>query len=209
MMTLKCNNLVDRQLTMKLYEASQAGWKSAIVRGMCSLLPGVSGVSENIEAISIIDRYLNIPSVCVPQQRADICWVSDLMTRNIDYRVEVLCPIRDAAIQNQLQDILDQQWHDNTKARVLDKDQANALRDRGDHARAAGAGNGPSLPLPGKEAANASLADEAGVKASAIVAVAVSGRKQPGFNVSQIQNHNLLRSRILHHLCRVETQQLE
>ena len=93
------------------------------------------------------------------------------MTRNIDYRVEVLCPIRDAAIQNQLQDILDQQWHDNTKARVLDKDQANALRDRGKTTPVLQAQEtSPSLPLWGKEAANASLADEAGVKASAIVA---------------------------------------
>ena len=59
MMTLKCNNLVDRQLTLKLYEASRAGVEiRLIVRGMCSLLPGVKGVSENIQAISIIDRYL-------------------------------------------------------------------------------------------------------------------------------------------------------
>ena len=56
---LKCNNLVDRQLTLKLYEASQAGVEiKLIIRGMCSLLPGLAGISENIRAISIIDRYL-------------------------------------------------------------------------------------------------------------------------------------------------------
>jgi len=135
MMTLKCNNLVDRQLTMKLYEASQAGVEiRLIVRGMCSLLPGVRGVSDNIEAISIIDRYLEHPRVYVFHNRGEpeyLLGSADLMTRNIDYRVEVLCPVRDAAIQNQLQDILDQQWHDNTKARVLDKYQANVLRERG------------------------------------------------------------------------------
>ena len=135
MMTLKCNNLVDRQLTMKLYEASQAGVKiRLIVRGMCSLLPGVSGVSDNIEAISIIDRYLEHPRVYVFHNRGEPEYLfgsADLMTRNIDYRVEVLCPIKDPSIQTQLQDILDQQWYDNTKARVLDKEQANAKRERG------------------------------------------------------------------------------
>ena len=61
MMILKCNNLVDRQFTMKLYEASQAGVQiRLIVRGMCSLKPGVAGISDNIEAISVIDRYLSI-----------------------------------------------------------------------------------------------------------------------------------------------------
>jgi polyphosphate kinase len=135
MMTLKCNNLVDRQLTMKLYEASQAGVEiRLIVRGMCSLLPGVPGVSENIEAISIIDRYLEHPRVYVFHNRGEpeyLLGSADLMTRNIDYRVEVLCPITDAAVQGQLQDILDQQWHDNVKARVLDGDQSNRLRARG------------------------------------------------------------------------------
>ena len=135
MMTFKCNNLVDRQLTMKLYEASQAGVEiRLIVRGMCSLLPGVSGVSDNIEAISIIDRYLEHSRVYVFHNRGEPEYLfgsADLMTRNIDYRVEVLCPIRDPSIQIQLQDILDQQWHDNTKARVLDKDQTNAMRKRG------------------------------------------------------------------------------
>ena len=135
MMTLKCNNLVDRQLTMKLYEASQAGVEiRLIVRGMCSLLPGVPGISENIEAISIIDRYLEHPRVYVFHNRGEpeyLLGSADLMTRNIDYRVEVLCPITDAAVQGQLQDILDQQWHDNVKARVLDGDQSNRLRARG------------------------------------------------------------------------------
>ena len=58
-MTLKCNNLVDKELVTKLYEASQAGVEiRLIVRGMCSLLPGVKGISENIHAISIVDRFL-------------------------------------------------------------------------------------------------------------------------------------------------------
>jgi polyphosphate kinase len=91
-------------------------------------------VSDNIEAISIIDRYLEHPRVYVFHNRGKPEYLfgsADLMTRNIDYRVEVLCPIRDPSIQAQLQDILDQQWHDNTKARVLDKDQTNAMRKRG------------------------------------------------------------------------------
>ncbi|MDP5053381.1 MAG: polyphosphate kinase 1, partial [Congregibacter sp.] len=65
-MTLKCNNLVDRELTMKLYEASDAGVEiRLIIRGMCSLQPGVKGISENIEAISIVDRYLEHPRAYV------------------------------------------------------------------------------------------------------------------------------------------------
>ena len=135
MMTLKCNNLVDRQLTLKLYEASQAGVAiRLIVRGMCSLLPGIKGVSENIEAISIIDRYLEHPRVYVFHNRGKpeyILGSADLMTRNIDFRVEVLCPIKDPALQQQLQDILDQQWYDNVKARELDSRQSNQIPPRG------------------------------------------------------------------------------
>jgi len=131
MMTLKCNNLVDKQFTMKLYEASQAGVQiRLIVRGMCSLLPGVRGVSENIEAISIIDRYLEHPRVYVFHNRGEpeyLLGSADLMTRNIDHRVEVLCPINDPSVQQQVQDILDQQWHDNVKARVLNHRQDNEM----------------------------------------------------------------------------------
>ncbi len=128
---LKCNNLVDQQLTRKLYEASQAGVKiRLIIRGMCSLLPGVEALSENIKAVSLVDRYLEHPRVYVFHNRGKpeyFMGSADLMTRNIDFRVEVLCPIRDQDAQQTLQHILDQQWHDNVKARRLDADQTNQL----------------------------------------------------------------------------------
>ena len=128
-MTLKCNNLVDKEVVMKLYEASQAGVEiSLIIRGMCSLLPGVKGISENIRAISIVDRFLEHPRVYVFYNRGNPRYLigsADLMTRNLDYRVEVLCPVFDADAQRMIQDILDQQWHDNVKARVLDQNQTN------------------------------------------------------------------------------------
>lgn len=127
----KCNNLVDRQLSMKLYEASQCGVEvRLIIRGMCSLLPGVPEISENIEAISIVDRYLEHPRVYAFHNRGQPRYYigsADLMTRNIDYRVEVLCPILDEDHQNTLQAILDQQWYDNVKARTLDAAQTNGL----------------------------------------------------------------------------------
>ncbi|MEM1143540.1 MAG: polyphosphate kinase 1 [Pseudomonadota bacterium] len=128
-MTLKCNNLVDREIVMKLYEASDAGVDiRLIIRGMCSLQPGVKGISENIRAISIVDRYLEHPRVYVFYNGGNPEYYigsADLMTRNLDYRVEVLCPIKDLAAQQTLQDILDIQWHDNVKARILDRAQSN------------------------------------------------------------------------------------
>lgn len=129
-MTLKCNNLVDRDLVKKLYEASEAGVKvNLIVRGMCSVLAGVKGLSENIQAVSIVDRYLEHPRAYVFYNRGNPRYLigsADLMTRNLDFRVEVLVPIFDRDAQEAIQNILDQQWHDNVKARVLDQDQDNA-----------------------------------------------------------------------------------
>ena len=129
---LKCNNLVDQELTRKLYEASQAGVEiRLIVRGMCQIKPGVKGLSENIKAISIVDRYLEHPRAYVFHNRGKPKYYigsADLMTRNIDFRVEVLCPILDVDAQKIIQDVLDQQWYDNVKARILDADQRNRLR---------------------------------------------------------------------------------
>ena len=128
-MTLKCNNLVDKEMVLKLYEASQAGVEvRLIVRGMCSLLPGVIGMSENIQAISIVDRYLEHPRAYVFYNRGKPRYLigsADLMTRNLDYRVEVLCPIFDQDAQRLIQNTLDQQWYDNVRARELDQNQTN------------------------------------------------------------------------------------
>ena len=128
-MTLKCNNLVDKELVTRLYEASQAGVEiKLIVRGMCSLLPGVKGISENIQAISIVDRYLEHPRAYVFYNRGNPRYIigsADLMTRNLDYRVEVLCPVFDGHAQEVIQNVLDQQWNDNVKARIIDQDQDN------------------------------------------------------------------------------------
>jgi polyphosphate kinase len=130
-MTLKCNNLVDKELVLKLYEASQAGVEiQLIVRGMCSLRPGVKDMSENIQAISIVDRYLEHTRVYVFYNLGKPRYLigsADLMTRNLDYRVEVLCPIFDEDAQRIIQDTLDQQWHDNVRARVMDRNQINVM----------------------------------------------------------------------------------
>ncbi|MEO1078128.1 MAG: polyphosphate kinase 1 [Pseudomonadota bacterium] len=129
--TLKCNNLVDREMVLKLYEASDAGVEiRLIVRGMCSLQPGVKGISENIEGISIVDRYLEHPRVYVFYNAGDPEYYigsADLMTRNLDYRVEVMVPILDPDARETIQTVLDIQWHDNVKARILDRGQSNKL----------------------------------------------------------------------------------
>ena len=128
-MTLKCNNLVDTELVNKLYEASAAGVEvRLIVRGMCSLLPGVAGISDNIRGISIVDRYLEHPRAYIFYNRGKPKYLigsGDLMTRNLDYRVEALCPILDERAQKIIQDVLDQQWYDNVKARIIDQHQTN------------------------------------------------------------------------------------
>lgn len=129
MIIIKCNNLVDARITRKLYEASQAGVEvRLIIRGMCSLLPGVPGVSDRISGVSVVDRFLEHPRVYVFLNRGHPRYLigsADLMTRNLDFRVEVLCPIHDEDHKRRLQDILDQQWHDNVKARILDATQSN------------------------------------------------------------------------------------
>lgn len=132
--TIKCNNLVDERLVSKLYEASQAGVKiRLIVRGMCALAPGIEGISENIEAISIVDRFLEHPRVFIFHNKGKPLYFissADLMTRNLDFRVEVTCPIYDPKLQNRIETIINLQWQDNVKARILDIDQSNQFKTR-------------------------------------------------------------------------------
>jgi polyphosphate kinase len=118
---LKLNNLVDAEIIDWLYRASQAGVKIHLnVRGMFSLVPGVPGMSENIEAIRIVDRYLEHTRIFVFANGGDEkIYISsaDIMSRNLDWRVEVTCPIYDKDIQEELRTFLDYQWKDNVKAR--------------------------------------------------------------------------------------------
>lgn len=133
--TLKVNNLVDKGLVSKLYGASNAGVKiRMIVRGMCSLVPGIAGVSENISIISIIDRFLEHPRVVVTENDGDPkVYISsaDWMTRNLDYRIEVATPIHSPRLKQRIIDILNIHFIDTVKARVIDKEMNNHYVARG------------------------------------------------------------------------------
>lgn len=130
---LKMNSLVDLEIIDKLYAASSAGVKiKIIVRGVCSLVPGVPGLSDNIEAISIIDRFLEHSRIyvfCNEGEPEYFISSADLMTRNIDYRIELTCPVYDNNIKRHLKNILDIEWRDNVKARVIDAKQKNNYRE--------------------------------------------------------------------------------
>lgn len=120
---LKINSLVDPSLIDKFYQASKAGVKvKLVIRGICSLVPGVKGKSENIEVISIIDRYLEHARCYIFCNQGDPLYFissADWMVRNIDRRIEVTCPIYDESIKREIDDVLRIQFSDNLKARRL------------------------------------------------------------------------------------------
>ncbi|TWR31328.1 polyphosphate kinase 1 [Mucilaginibacter pallidiroseus] len=122
-MILKMNSLADEQMINKLYQASNAGVKiQMIVRGMCCLIAGVKGFSENIEVTSIVDKYLEHARVhiyCNGGNELIYLTSADFMTRNIDNRVEVGFPIYDKQLRREIRDIIDIQLNDNTKARDI------------------------------------------------------------------------------------------
>ncbi|MBD3287576.1 polyphosphate kinase 1 [candidate division KSB1 bacterium] len=129
---LKLNNLVDSQIIEKLYEASEAGVKiKLIVRSMFSLVPGIEGRSENIEAFRIVDKFLEHTRIFVFCNDGDEKYYissADLMPRNLDRRVEVTCPIYNKEIQYELRNFLEIQMRDNVKACVLNDKQDNRRR---------------------------------------------------------------------------------
>jgi len=120
---LKLNNLVDMESAKKLYIASQAGVKiKLIARGTCILKAGIPKLSENIEAISIVDKFLEHSRIFVFCNGGDEKYFissADWMKRNFDNRVEVACPIYDKKIQKEIKNMLYIQLKDNTKARLL------------------------------------------------------------------------------------------
>ncbi|GEM80091.1 polyphosphate kinase 1 [Vibrio superstes] len=133
--TLKINNLVDKGLINKLYQASSAGVSiRMIIRGMCSLVPGVDGISENIKIISVIDRFLEHPRVIIAENNGDpkvFISSADWMTRNIEHRIEVAAPINDNKLKQRIIDIMELQFTDTVKARWIDKEMSNSYVARG------------------------------------------------------------------------------
>jgi len=128
---LKLNNITNYKIISKLYEASRAGVQiDMIVRGICCLIPGVEGMSENIRVISVIDKFLEHPRVYIFENDGDPqMYISsaDWMTRNIDNRVEVACPILDKDLQQELLDTFMISWNDNVKARLVNSKPQNVF----------------------------------------------------------------------------------
>jgi polyphosphate kinase len=121
--TIKLNNLEERKLIAKLYEASQAGVKiSMIVRSVCCLIPGVPGMSENITIRRIVDRYLEHGRIFIFHNNGDkkvFLGSADWMNRNIYRRIEVCFPVYDEKIKAEILQIIDLQLKDNVQAVIL------------------------------------------------------------------------------------------
>jgi len=126
---LKLNNLTDTEIINYLYEASNAGVKiRLIIRGMLSLVPGLKKLSENIEAIGIVDRFLEHSRFlifCDGGNEQIYISSADIMPRNLDRRIEVTCPVFDKNIKCEIRNIFEIQWKDNVKARIFDETQSN------------------------------------------------------------------------------------
>ncbi|MCX7047406.1 MAG: polyphosphate kinase 1 [Candidatus Sumerlaeota bacterium] len=120
---LKCNSLLDPDMCAKLYEASQAGVRIRIcTRGICCLRPGVAGLSENIEVISIVDRYLEHSRIFYFHNGGEpeiFLSSADWMPRNLDRRVEIMFPILDEELKRKAVHVLETAFSDNSRARRL------------------------------------------------------------------------------------------
>ena len=129
---LKLNSLSDFRMIDRLYIASRAGVPiKLIVRGICCLIPGVEGMSENIEVISIVDKYLEHPRLFIFENGGNQkVYISsaDFMGRNLDNRVEITCPIYDKEIKKEILETFEICWSDNVKARVISDKNDNAYR---------------------------------------------------------------------------------
>jgi len=131
-MTLKMNSIQDEEMINYLYEASKAGVRiKLIIRGICSLVPGQKDLSENIEAISIVDRFLEHSRVFVfhnDGQPEVYLSSADWMVRNLHFRVETLFPVLDTDLAKTIITCLNIQLNDNVKSRVLDAKLSNRYK---------------------------------------------------------------------------------
>jgi polyphosphate kinase len=128
----KINNVVDQDVIRKLYQASKAGVIiKLMIRGICSLVPGVPDQSENIEVVSVVDKLLEHSRFfifCNNKQEKYFISSADWMTRNLDHRVEVAAPIYDPDIQKELKEIFLAGFNDNVKARIINVKQDNTFK---------------------------------------------------------------------------------
>jgi len=121
------NGLLDKEVIKALYQASQEGVEVRLnVRGLCSLRPGIKGVSDNITVTSVVGRFLEHSRIYYfrnGDEEEVLLGSSDMMPRNLDKRVELLFPVQDAKIRKALvEQILDVHLRDNVKARMLRSD---------------------------------------------------------------------------------------
>ena len=128
---LKLNSFTSYKFVDKLYEASQQGVKiKLLIRGICCLIPNKLGFSDNIEVKSVVDRYLEHSRVYVFENGGDKkVYISsaDLMTRNIEKRVEVACPIYQDNLKKQVLDTLEITANDNVKTRLINSGMQNSF----------------------------------------------------------------------------------
>lgn len=129
---IKMNSFTSYKMIDRLYKASQAGVNiKLVIRGINCLIPGVKGQSENIEAISVVDKFLEHPRVFIFENAGDPkVYISsaDWMTRNIENRVEVAVPIYQEDLKQEVIDGFELSWNDNVKARKFSARQDNAYR---------------------------------------------------------------------------------
>ena len=127
--TLKLNSLSDELLIAKLVEAAKAGVEiKMVIRGICCMFTENKKFRKPIQAISIVDEYLEHARVMIFHNGGnEKVYISsaDWMVRNIDHRIEAACPILEKEIQKQLKDLIEIQLNDNVKARILDNDLSN------------------------------------------------------------------------------------
>lgn len=132
--TAKLNSLEDPEIIEWLYKASNAGVKiRLLVRGFTCLIPGIKGMSENIYVTSIVDQFLEHGRIYLFENGGDekiYFGSADLMTRNLDRRIEVIAPICDKDIAREFKDILTIQLNDNVKARIQDQEETNTYVSR-------------------------------------------------------------------------------
>ncbi len=125
----KMNSLEDKEMIKMLYKANNAGVQiKLLVRGICSLIPGIKGQSERITATSIVDRFLEHARVyCFGNDGQEKMFIgsADWMKRNLDHRIEVITPVLDRDIQHTIKKLLEFQLQDNVKARVIEALQEN------------------------------------------------------------------------------------